>query len=334
MTHATKPQLIALDWGTSNLRANLLGPDGQSLEQRSAPGGIMAVQNGQFAAVLSTLCGDWLTQFNGPVLASGMIGSRQGWQEAPYLDCPASLGQAAAALTQVAFAPVEFPSDLPLSQPRTLHIAPGLRYQDASGAYDVMRGEETQIWGAQLPPGSCCVLPGTHSKWAWTGQAGSIVQFATYMTGELYAVLTHHSILGRLMDLGPTAAGAPRQLDTDTFLQGARQGLHHHAQATHALFAVRTAGLMGQVQAAALPDFLSGLLIGIEIGGALASWTSAQSRQDVVLIGDAALCQRYSLALELAGLRASRAVADATTAGQWQIAQAAGLVPGAGGSKN
>ena len=320
MTQATAPQLIALDWGTSNLRANYLGADGQSLAQRNAPGGIMAVQNGQFAAVLSALCSDWLAQFNGPVLASGMVGSRQGWQEAPYLDCPASLGQAAAALVRVEF------TGAADAKPRTLHIAPGLRYQDASGAWDVMRGEETQIWGAQLPPGSCCVLPGTHSKWAWTGQSGAIAQFATYMTGELYAVLTQHSILGRLMDFGRSAGAAPIPLATDAFLEGTKQGLHHHAQATHALFAARTAGLMGQVPPTALPDFLSGLLIGIEIGGALASWNTAQSTQNVVLIGDAALCQRYSLALEVAGLRSSSTLADATTAGQWQIALAAGLV--------
>lgn len=321
MVHATTPQLIALDWGTSNLRANLLGPGGQSLEQRSAPGGIMAVQDSQFAGALEALCGDWLAQFDGAVLASGMVGSRQGWQEAPYLDCPASLHRAAAALTQVEFS-------TPTTAKRTLHIAPGLRYQDLSGAYDVMRGEETQIWGARLPPGSCCVLPGTHSKWAWTGDeaaAGQITRFATYMTGELYAVLTQHSILGRLMYFGPSPSGTTRPLGTDAFLAGATQGLQNHAQATHALFAARTAGLMNQAAPADLPDFLSGLLIGIEIGGALAS-ASAAPPKPIVLVGDEALCQRYTLALELAGLQSSRAAQDATTAGQWQLAQAAGLM--------
>ena len=339
MATGSTPQLIALDWGTSNLRANLLGPGGLSLEQRSAPGGIMAVQNGQFAAALQALCGDWLAQFGCAVLASGMIGSRQGWQEAPYLDCPASLHRAAAALTQVDF---HTPA---AAKPRTLHIAPGLRYQDLSGAYDVMRGEETQIWGARLAPGSCCVLPGTHSKWAWTGEhaaAGQITRFATYMTGELYAVLTQHSILGRLMYFGPTATGAiptgtARPLATDVFLAGATQGLQNHAQATHALFAARTAGLMNQAVPADLPDFLSGLLIGIEIGGALASASTgtgagAGRAGNIVLIGDEALCQRYALALELAGLQSTRAAQDATTAGQWQLAQAAGLVPADGGA--
>ena len=146
MTQAAAPQLIALDWGTSNLRANLLGPGGLSLAQRSAPGGVMAVQNGQFAAALEALCGDWLAQFDCAVLASGMVGSRQGWQEAPYLDCPASLLHVAAKLTQIRFQTSGDPKE------RTLHIVPGLRYQDLSGAYDVMRGEETQIWGAIWNP--------------------------------------------------------------------------------------------------------------------------------------------------------------------------------------
>ena len=117
MAVGSTPQLIALDWGTSNLRANLLGPGGLSLEQRSAPGGIMAVQNGQFAAALQALCGDWLAQFGCAVLASGMIGSRQGWQEAPYLDCPASLHRAAAALTQVDFHTPAAASRAPCTSP-------------------------------------------------------------------------------------------------------------------------------------------------------------------------------------------------------------------------
>ena len=87
--------LIALDWGTSNLRASLLDAHGQALETRSAPGGVMAVKDGQFAQALLALCGDWLVQTICPLVASGMIGSRQGWREAPYLDAPTPLAQAA-----------------------------------------------------------------------------------------------------------------------------------------------------------------------------------------------------------------------------------------------
>ena len=305
--------LIALDWGTSNLRASLLDAHGQALETRSAPGGVMAVQGGQFAQALLALCADWLAQTTCPLMASGMIGSRQGWREAPYLDAPTSLVQAARQLITV---PVMVPDG---HAERLLHIAPGLRCLDSAGEFDVMRGEETQIWGADLPPSSCCVLPGTHSKWAWLGEGGAIRHFKTFMTGELYGVLTQHSILGRLMVFGAQAGASQHE----AFAAGVRLGLRGHAELAHTLFAARTAGLMGRLAPEALPDFLSGILLGAEIGGATAG---AEPLQQVTLIGDEALCQRYALALELKGLAVSRASDGATTRGQWLLAGAAGLL--------
>ena len=149
------PALIALDWGTSNLRASLLDGQGRLVEARSAAGGVMSVPDGRFAETLVALVGDWLREHRCPVIASGMIGSRQGWKEAPYLACPAGPAQAAAALT-----PVQLPDQLGV-----LHIVPGLSCAGADGQADVMRGEETQLWGAELAAGTCCVLPGTHAKW-------------------------------------------------------------------------------------------------------------------------------------------------------------------------
>ena len=307
------PHLIALDWGTSNLRASLLDARGQTLETRSAPGGVMAVQGGQFAQALLALCADWLAQTNCPLMASGMIGSRQGWREAPYLDAPTSLAQAARQLITVPVMVADGHAE------RLLHIAPGLRCLDSAGEFDVMRGEETQIWGADLPANSCCVLPGTHSKWAWLGQDGAIRHFKTFMTGELYGLLTQHSILGRLMVFG----AEPGASQHEAFAAGVRLGLRGHAELPHTLFAARTAGLMGRVTPEALPDFLSGILLGAEIGGATAG---AEPLQQVTLIGDEALCQRYALALELKGLAVSRASDGATTRGQWLLAGAAGLL--------
>ena len=302
------PKLIALDWGTSNLRASLLGDDGRILETRSGAGGVMAVPAQRFEAALMALAGDWITTHRCPLVASGMVGSRQGWQEAPYLPCPATLDAAAGQLTTVA-----------LEAGPVLHIAPGLRCLGSDGQHDVMRGEETQLWGAGLAAGECCVLPGTHAKWAWMGDGGGdsgdqIRAFRTYMTGELYAVLSQHSILGRLMQFGEPAPEA--------FEQGVRLGLAEHAQATHVIFAARTAGLMGEVAAHALPDFLSGILIGIEIGSATCDGLPTQ----VTVLGDEALAARYEAALRVAGVAATRAPADATTRGQWRLALAAGLV--------
>ena len=307
------PHLIALDWGTSNLRASLLDARGQALETRSAPGGVMAVQGGQFAQALLALCADWLAQTNCPLMASGMIGSRQGWREAPYLDAPTSLVQAARQLITVPVMVADGHAE------RLLHIAPGLRCLDSAGEFDVMRGEETQIWGADLPANSCCVLPGTHSKWAWLGEGGAIRHFKTFMTGELYGVLTQHSILGRLMVFG----AEPGASQHEAFAAGVRLGLRGHAELPHTLFAARTAGLMGRVAPEALPDFLSGILLGVEVGGATAG---AEPLQHLTLIGDEALCQRYALALEIKGLAVSRASDGATTRGQWLLAGAAGLL--------
>ncbi len=299
----SRPRLIALDWGTTNLRASLLGDGGRVIETRSAPGGVMAVQDRRFEQALMALCGDWISGHRCPVVASGMIGSRQGWVEAPYVACPADLAQASAQLVRV-----------DLAAGGALHIVPGLRCVGADGQDDVMRGEETQLWGALLPDGSCCVLPGTHSKWAWLGDAGSVVSFQTFMTGELYALLTQHGILGRLMTYG--------QADAAAFAQGVQLGLSEYANATHVLFGVRTAGLMGRLPPASLPDYLSGLLLGIEIAGA----TRSSVPRSVTLLGDDALCARYEAALAQADIGSQRAAPEATTRGQWRVATQAALV--------
>jgi 2-dehydro-3-deoxygalactonokinase len=298
-----KPTLIALDWGTSNLRASLLGEGGTVLDTRAAAGGVMAVPDRQFEAALTALCGDWIRAHRCPLVASGMIGSRQGWQEAPYVACPAGLAQAAAQLTRIE-----------LHSGAALHIVPGLQVLGADGHLDVMRGEETQLWGAGLEDGHCCVLPGTHAKWAWMGPGGAVASFQTYMTGELYGLLTQHGILGRLMRMGHARPGA--------FAEGVELGLAEHAQATHVIFAARTAGLSGRFEPEALPDFLSGVLIGIEIGSATARLRPAA----VKVLGDESLCARYEAALALAGIAHQRAAADATTRGQWRVAVQAGLV--------
>lgn len=306
--------LVALDWGTSNLRATLLDSAGSPLEARATAGGVMTVQAGRFAEVLASLCGDWMQRFDCSFIASGMIGSRQGWCETPYLDCPASSVQAAQALVQVDLSPR---TGVEGHLPGALHIIPGLRCLESNGQYDVMRGEETQIWGAALVPGSVCVLPGTHSKWAWLGASGEVAGFRTYMTGELYGLLTKHSILGRLMENGPRS--------TDAFVRGVRIGVDSHAHATHAIFSARTAGLMQSIPPTGLSDYLSGVLIGLELGSALAGLNVSQPR-NFVLIGDDDLCWRYELAFELMGMPTARASENATISGQFMIARAAGLV--------
>ncbi|WP_109477379.1 2-dehydro-3-deoxygalactonokinase [Paraburkholderia sp. C35] len=301
-----KPSFISLDWGTSSLRATLVAADGAIMESRSAAGGVMTVKDRDFHTPLNAICEDWIDMHGCPIVASGMIGSRQGWVEAPYLACPATPAAAAHAFTT-----------LRVADKVDMHIIPGVRCGGVDSIHDVMRGEETQIWGAGVGPQSLCVLPGTHNKWVFVDDNSTITHFATYMTGELYGLLTKHGILGRLMEFGTR--------DDEAFRAGVALGLKHPEQATHVVFAARTARLMDEMAPAGLPDYLSGILIGVEVASARAVYLPDASRP-VVLIGDDDLCRRYEWALEMAGLRTERAIDGATVLGHVRIAKEAGIV--------
>ncbi|BFL64305.1 2-dehydro-3-deoxygalactonokinase [Roseomonas mucosa] len=306
---ARSPALIALDWGTSSLRAYLLGPDGAVLDSRSAPQGIMQVPGGDFAAVFEAVTGEWRHRW--PELksiAAGMIGSAQGWVEAPYLPCPAGPEELAGGLVPV-------PGG-------ALLVVPGVaQYGEAP---NVMRGEETQIAGAlalnpALREGSLLVMPGTHSKWVSIEQ-GRIARFDTYMTGELFAVLRGHSILGRFARDVPKAA---EDAAADAaFLRGV-QAVREGGQVAPLLFSARALVLTGGLRPELSLDYLSGLLIGEELLCGLRG-----RREGVVLIGDPALCRRYREALALLGVSEVREIENAATAGLWRIAIQAGLAAG------
>ncbi len=297
------PRLVALDWGTSSLRAWLLGDAGAVLAEKSAPLGILKVPNGDFAAVFREVCGDWLAPSR-PVIASGMIGSRQGWVEAPYAACPAGFESLARG-----FAWAE-------SGGTRLAIVPGVSCVDASGVPDVMRGEETQVFGALDGADGACVLPGTHSKWV-TVAGRRIEAFATYMTGELFAVLREHSILGRMMSVD--AAHAP-----DAFQRGWETSLAGDGALLHRLFGTRTLGLFDRLAPEETPSYLSGLLIGDEVRAAARGLAGSI----VTVIGDPVLCERYREVLAAGGVRAHIAPPDAARIGLWRVAMESGLVDG------
>src|SRR5687767_197857 len=246
-----KAALIGVDWGTSAFRAALLDGVGKILDRRAGPHGILMVKDGDFAGVLSDQTRTWLAEARVPVLMSGMIGSRQGWIEAPYVTTPAGVADLAAALVPVKFDGAE------------VHIVAGV--ECASGTMrDVVRGEETQVFGALEKlgaEGGRFLLPGTHSKWI-VAEGGEIVSFSTYMTGEIYGAMRNHSILGRLMQDGGEAAAA--------FARGVKDGSRAGSPGAllNRLFGVRTAGLFGEMDGVELPDYLSGLLIGAEIADA------------------------------------------------------------------
>lgn len=303
------PVLIGLDWGTSSLRAYTMAADGSVMAQRAEPLGIMQVANRNFMGALRSICGDWLDTWpEAALLACGMIGSKQGWREAPYCPCPANATAIAGAIVRVDTGPR-----------RWLHIVPGISsVAPGSGVPDVMRGEETQIVGAVPASGShLVVLPGTHSKWVWVVD-GAIERFSSWMTGEVYAALIGHTILGRL--LAPEAAH-----DESAFARGVRYGFEQPALLLSRLFSARTLGLFETLDSSALPSYLSGLLIGSEIGGA--SRLHENPTATLLLLGSGPLTARYATACHLAGLEAIIGPEDSAARGLFRIGAAASLLP-------
>ncbi len=296
-------RLIALDWGSTRLRAFLLGEGGTVLATRDSGDGASTLHGAEaFARALADLVGDWRADHPGlKLLACGMVGSQHGWREAPYVRCPAD----AAALAAQALALDDGPS-----------LIPGL--VDDTGQPDVMRGEETQIVGAlalhpELAEEACLVLPGTHSKWARV-RGGRVTGFATHMTGELFALLRQHSVLNRLMPADGSSPASP-----EAFLKGV-DAAREPGGLGHQLFAVRTLGLFKQLAPEQLPDYLSGLLIGHEIASELTG-----SLRHLALVGDPALCARYAHALQHLGRPAPLLLDNTAPAGLWRLSQTMSL---------
>ncbi len=296
--------LIGIDWGTTSLRAFLLDGAGAILDRRDGPHGIMSVKDGDFAGVLSKTIGPWISGGPPPVLLSGMIGSRQGWVEAPYVDVPAGIADLAEALVSVPFDAAD------------VRLVAGLK--DASGTMDdVVRAEEVQVLGAMTRLGidqGRFLLPGTHSKWIHA-EDGRITRFATYMTGEVYDALRNHTILGRLMQDG--------EMDVAAFNDGVDKGAAAGAPGAllHRLFGVRTAGLFGHCAPPGLADLLSGLLIGAEIADQFGVDGSG-----VQIVASASLAERYALAASHLGLKANIVSADCVADGHVAIAKLAGMI--------
>ncbi|MDR7332902.1 2-dehydro-3-deoxygalactonokinase [Roseateles asaccharophilus] len=300
----SEARLIALDWGSTRLRAFLLGASGEVLATRQSDDGAATLKGADvYAAALNALVGDWRAeQPQLKLLACGMVGSQYGWKEAPYVRCP---GDAAALAAQA------------LAIDASLSFIPGL--VDDAAQPDVMRGEETQIVGAlalqpALAEDAVLVLPGTHSKWARV-RGGKVTGFATHMTGELFALLRQHSVLNRLMPADGSSPASP-----EAFLKGV-DAAQEAGGLGHQLFAVRTLGLFKQLAADQLPDYLSGLLIGHEITSEL-----QDASRRVALIGDPALCARYAQALQHLGQPAPLLLDNTAPAGLWALAQTMKLI--------
>lgn len=325
------PRLIALDWGTTSCRAYLLGPDGLVIETRSKGKGILqlsadpATKDAEFAAELARLCGDWIHEApHLPLLACGMIGSNQGWAEAGYAPLPSRIMAKGPALT-----PVE-------TRQGILHIVPGLVKDagaDDHGLPDVIRGEETQLRGIlsgkESPASSIIVLPGTHTKWVLLDE-DEVLDFTTSMTGELYSLLIHHSILGR-------HSIPPRHPDEAAFLRGVDVGIGTESQEEGrpglltALFSARSLAMTNDLTADAVQDYVSGLLIGSEVAGFTRRWVGRTSTQEpprpsITICANPSLASRYKRAFLCLGIRVNTAADDTTAKGLWHTAVLSGLL--------
>lgn len=278
---------IAVDWGTSNLRVWAMSDDARILAEAASDKGMAKLDRAGFEPALLALIGGWLPAGRRtPVISCGMVGARQGWIEAPYRQVPC---------TPVALDAVGHPQTC---DPRiSVMVIPGLKQMVPP---DVMRGEETQIAGLLLEDtsfnGALC-LPGTHSKWVRV-RAGIIVEFSTFMTGELYGLLAEQSVLRHSL--------GGEDWDAAEFSACVQSVLADPTALAARLFSIRAETLVGDLEPSAARARLSGLLIGAELAAAQSYWTAS----DIMIVGNGAQSKLYDDALRLLG-RAPR-LADTT----------------------
>ncbi len=296
-TSPTPALRIVVDWGTSSFRAWRFDAAGAIADRHRADAGIITVRDGDFEGVLEREIGFWLDA-SATIHLSGMITSRNGWVETPYALAPARLADIGAqAVTRRARCGAQ------------LRFLPGVAQRAPSP--DVMRGEEIQVFGATRPDESVTVvLPGTHSKWARV-EAGAITGFRTFLTGETFALMKTHSIVGRLIPPGE------RPFDEAAFMDGvALVAGGGSIGLLNDVFAQRAGALLGAFPAEAIADRLSGLLIAHEIDAGL----KLAGPGPLLLVGEAGLTARYARALAVFGRDAAIAPADAAVEGFRRLA--------------
>ncbi|MEM1401749.1 MAG: 2-dehydro-3-deoxygalactonokinase [Pseudomonadota bacterium] len=290
---------IAGDWGTTNLRVYLCGVDddgrpkllealrGPGVAELSSAGDASAFEHALFERI-----DPWLGKVGDvPIMLSGMVGSTIGWREAPYQSCPVQTAD-------IARRTLSFES-----RGREIHLIPGLSTVNPFGSPDVMRGEELQLLGlaALVPPSAdqtrLVCLPGTHNKWVRC-LGDQVETFTTALTGELFAVLGEHSILLRGADRGQLVVSAFKEgLELARKLDG--------GQLLHALFSTRSRQVMGELGASDAESYLSGLLVGADVQGALKLFGRPRDKTAVHVIGDGVIGTSYRLALEGEGCAVS-----------------------------
>ncbi len=302
--------LAAVDWGTSSFRLWLLDASGAIVTERRGSEGMLVAGKEGFPAILERYLADAGAKAGTRAIICGMAGARQGWIEVPYVPVPANLD---AILAGAVLVP---------GQSREIRIIPGLA-QERADAADVMRGEETQLSGI-LPlfaHGSHLVcLPGTHSKWV-RARDGIIEAFHTWLTGEMFSLLSTQSILRH--SIGEEQPMAVSQ--NPAFIDACGRALKDCGDIGSSLFRIRAATLLQNLQPVDAAATLSGLLIGAEV--ASARRVLENSGDEVVLVASGALASLYRTALELAGCTVIQADAEeAVRIGLWEAARHLGWV--------
>ena len=282
---------VAVDWGTSSFRLWLVRADGAVLgESRSSEGMTTARESG-FADVLGRHLAQVSAPGDTPVVMCGMVGARQGWVEAGYVDVPARLADISGQAVRVP------------DQARDIRILPGLAQRDVHAA-DVMRGEETQLLGCaeRMKNSDCLVaMPGTHSKWVRVVRR-EVLGFSTFMTGELFDVIGRQSILRHALEGAAGVDGAH-----PAFLESLHATFREPELATNRLFSIRARGLLFSLPPTDAAATLSGMTIGLELAGAL---RQAPRDTPVILVASGRLRGLYEAAFHRLGLNFTALDAD------------------------
>ena len=304
-----EPAMVGVDWGSSRLRAYLLNGEGEVLAALENDGEGVFAGRTDFERVFRQACGGWLSRTPGiPVLMAGMVGSRQGWMETEYVPCPVSLPNLGGRIAR-----------MPTAGGRSLYVVPGISNVGPSGLPDVIRGEETQLFGSISQQGSdglIACFPGTHCKWAQV-ERGCIVRFSTFMTGELF------SALSECASLAPFLNANEDSLDEAAFLEGlalSRRG----GGLPHQAFSIRSRPLVERRPCVAGSSRLSGLLVGAELEAGLKLYPGVRK---IAIVGTEELGARYRLAFAEHGVDA-RLIAgqQAFVSGAWRLAAASGIL--------
>ena len=269
---------LIIDWGTTNFRAFAMNSKDICIDKIERPIGLLSIAQGLFAQTLSDIFEEWLGEYTSiPVYMAGMVGSANGWKDAGYVATPANVSNLSHSVIRFA---------LPWGS--CAYIVPGVRHVIASLQNDVMRGEEVQVLGLTHLCGAesfTVLLPGTHSKHVEVRQK-KIQTLATFMTGEMFSLLTKHSILGK--DL-------PAQQENDEVFKLGISQAKSNKSLLNLLFSARTNRLFEQVSDDSVYDYLSGVLIGHEL---------QKMTSNVYIVGENKLANRYKLACDNLSIKA------------------------------